>query len=279
MARNTPLLTRMSYEVTGGLANQTLYSASKAKEGTYIPLKSSDERMQDVTKYGGFTSVSTAYFMLVEHDGKKGKRIRTIESVPIMWKERIEKNPAELERYCLEVLKLSNPDIRVRKILIQSLIKRNGYFMYITGKTNKQLSVRNKVSLCLTQNWVNYIKNLENDNDDNITEKENLELYDILSDKHNNTIYRQRPNPVGSKLHKCRDRFINLKMNEQKVVLLEILKLTQIASTSANLELLGESKQTGVMFIGKDITALDEILLINQSVTGLYEQRVNLLTV
>lgn len=61
----------MSYEVTGGLANQTLYSASKAKEGTYIPLKSSDERMQDVTKYGGFTSVSTAYFMLVEHDGKR----------------------------------------------------------------------------------------------------------------------------------------------------------------------------------------------------------------
>lgn len=55
--------------------------------------------------------------------------------------------------------------------------------------------------------------------------------------------------------------------------------MTQIASTSANLELLGESKQTGVMFIGKDITALDEILLINQSVTGLYEQRVNLLTV
>ena len=99
------------------------------------------------------------------------------------------------------------------------LLRRKGkdmWGMYITGKTNKQLSVRNKVSLCLTQNWVNYIKNLENDNDDNITEKENLELYDILSDKHNNTIYRQRPNPVGSKLHKCRDRFINLKMNEQK---------------------------------------------------------------
>lgn len=235
--------------------------------------------MQDVTKYGGFTSVSTAYFMLVEHDGKKGKRIRTIESVPIMWKERIEKNPAELERYCLEVLKLSNPDIRVRKILIQSLIKRNGYYMQITGKTGNQLYVRNTVSLCLKQEWVNYIKKLEKGNDENITKDKNLVLYDILVDKHNNTIYSQRPNPVGEKLVKRREEFINLNLNDQVTVLLEILKLTQIALGGANLKLIGEAEKTGVMLISKDITTLDEMLLINQSVTGLYEQKVNLLTV
>ena len=279
MARNTPLLTRMSYEVTGGLANQTLYSASKAKEGTYIPLKSSDERMQDVTKYGGFTSVSTAYFMLVEHDGKKGKRIRTIESVPIMWKERIEKNPAELERYCLEVLKLSNPDIRVRKILIQSLIKRNGYYMQITGKTGNRMYVRNMVSLCLVQDWVNYIKKLEKDKDENISKEKNIRLYDVLMDKHINTIYNTRPNPVGDLLIKRRSDFIELKITDQVIILLEILKLTQTALGSANLKLIGEAEKTGVMLISKDITALDEMLLINQSVTGLYEQRVNLLTV
>lgn len=70
------------------------------------------------------------------------------------------KNPAELERYCLEVLKLSNPDIRVRKILIQSLIKRNGYYMQITGKTGNRMYVRNMVSLCLVQDWVNYNKKI-----------------------------------------------------------------------------------------------------------------------
>ena len=132
----------------------------------------------------------------------------------IMWKERIEKNPAELERYCLEVLKLSNPDIRVRKILIQSLIKRNGYYMQITGKTGNQLYVRNTVSLCLKQEWVNYIKKLEKGNDENITKDKNLVLYDILVDKHNNTIYSQRPNPVGEKLVKRREEFINLNLND-----------------------------------------------------------------
>lgn len=55
--------------------------------------------------------------------------------------------------------------------------------------------------------------------------------------------------------------------------------MTQIALGGANLKLIGEAEKTGVMLISKDITTLDEMLLINQSVTGLYEQKVNLLTV
>lgn len=151
--------------------------------------------------------------------------------------------------------------------------------MQITGKTGNQLYVRNTVSLCLKQEWVNYIKKLEKGNDENITKDKNLVLYDILVDKHNNTIYSQRPNPVGEKLVKRREEFINLNLNDQVTVLLEILKLTQIALGGANLKLIGEAEKTGVMLISKDITTLDEMLLINQSVTGLYEQKVNLLTV
>ena len=50
------------------MTNETLYSAKKAKGEGYIPFKSSDDKMQDVTKYGGFTSVTGAYFFLVEHN-------------------------------------------------------------------------------------------------------------------------------------------------------------------------------------------------------------------
>lgn len=90
--------------------------------------------MKDVTKYGGFTSVTGAYFFLVEHTEKK-KRSRTIESVPLYLAQKIEQNPHELEKYCEQVLGLIDFDIRVRKIKIGSLVKRNGYFFYITGKT------------------------------------------------------------------------------------------------------------------------------------------------
>lgn len=44
LGRNTPLMTRYSFEGKGGLTNETLYSAKKAKEEGYIPFKSSDEK-------------------------------------------------------------------------------------------------------------------------------------------------------------------------------------------------------------------------------------------
>ena len=160
MNKNTPLVTRMSMEGHGGIANETLYSARKAKEEGYIPLKTSDERMQDVTRYGGYSSVTTAYFFLVEHEEKK-KRIRTIESVPVYLKEKIECNPEELEKYCEYQLQLKNFSIRLRKIKIQSLIKKDGYFMYLSGRTGNRLTVRNQVSLCMKMEWIIYAKQIE----------------------------------------------------------------------------------------------------------------------
>lgn len=99
MAKNTPLLTRLSFEGHGGIAEQTLYSAKKATSEGYIPFKEKNTRLQNRAKYGGFGNVFMTYFILVEH-GKEGKRIRTLETIPILWKERIERNPQLLQEYC-----------------------------------------------------------------------------------------------------------------------------------------------------------------------------------
>lgn len=82
MARNTPLTVTKTTEGHGGLTNATISKASKAKPGIYLPLKS-DERYKDVTKYGGKTSIKTAYAFLVEHTDKKKGRIRTIYTIPL----------------------------------------------------------------------------------------------------------------------------------------------------------------------------------------------------
>ena len=52
-------------------AEQTVYSAKEAKAQGYIPVKTSDKRMSDVTKYGGFSSVTGAYYFLVEHERRE----------------------------------------------------------------------------------------------------------------------------------------------------------------------------------------------------------------
>lgn len=284
MAKNTPMLTRLSFEGKGGLADQTLYSAEKAKGNGYSPLKTSDSKMQDVTKYGGFNSVSTAYFFLVEHE-LKGKKVRTLETVPIIWRDRIQKDETMLLKYCTDVLELKNPSIRVKKIKLQSYIKKDGYYMYITGKTNKQITTKNAVELCVNQRWIDYIKIIEKtvekkkEECEEIDYDKNVEFYDLLLTKHTQEIFSNRPNPVGAKLKQGRDKFVSLTLLEQCRVLYEILQLSIIGNTRADLQLIGGAAISGVMLLSKNITDSKEFILINQSVTGLFEQKVDLLTV
>lgn len=282
LSRNTPLMTRYSFEGKGGLANETLCSAKKAKGEGYIPFKSSDDKMQDVTKYGGFTKVTGAYFFLVEHAEKK-KRIRTIESVPVYLAQKIEQNPDELKKYCEEILGLVDADIRLKKIKIGSLIKRNGYFCYITGKTGNRLSVRNAVNLCLKNEWIKYISKLEKVKekdavDEIITKEKNEVLYSELIQKFKHGIFSKRPNPVEDKLEKGSEKFSNLSIKEQCAVLCQILQLAAVLGSECDMTLLGESAHCGKMLISKKIGD-EEIYLLNQSVTGLYEKKINLHTV
>lgn len=279
MAKNTPLLTRLNFEGHGGIAEQTLYSAKKASGEGYIPLKEKDVRLLDVTKYGGFSSVSTAYYILVEH-GQEGKRIRTLETIPVLWRERIEKNPLLLQEYCERILGLINPSVRLKKIKMQSLIKKDGYYLHLSGKTGNQIYVRNAISLCLEQKWMTYIKDLEKgERAQGISFEKNIELYDILCSKHNEGIFKKKPNPMGEKLQNGRGKFAQLTCLEQGKIILEILNLTKIGLPFADLSLIGEAKKTGVMLISKKISDAEEFTLVNQSVTGIYENRIDLLTI
>ncbi len=283
LARNTPLMTRRNFEAHGQIAEATLYRVKKEKAENYIPLKASDEKMADVTKYGGFTSVSTAYFFLVEHEVKK-KRVRTLETVPIYKKEELDGNEEALLKYCTDTLGLIKPDIRMAKIKIQSLLKKEGYFVYISGKSENRIILRNAVNLCLKQEWVQYVKKLEKYEEskvlsDEITQEKNIALYELLTEKHQKSIYANRPNLVGEKLAKGLEKFKRLEVSKQCEVLNQVLKLSAIGLTSANLTLIGEAVKSGVMLMPKKISGMKELLLVNQSVTGIFENTVDLLTI
>ena len=289
MNRNTPLITKRTFETHGGFAEQTIYSAREAKVHSYIPVKASDKRLADVKKYGGFSSVTGAYYFLVEHE-KKGKRVRTLEQMPLYLKERLEKDDRALLQYCEDTLKLEKPDIRMGKIPMRALIKRDGFFLRIGGKTNKQILVENAVSLCLEQKWMNYIRKLENfseygktvdsqaDKVKRVSKENNVALYRILIEKHRDGIYKNKPNSLGDRLAERREKFGELEVKDQVHVLLELLKITQCQNRGMNVkELLNLSSSPNV--IGKEITRQDEFLLIHQSVTGIYTSTIDLKTV
>ena len=112
-----------------------------------------------------------------------------------------------------------------------------------------------------------------------ISKSKNRQLYDLLCEKHLNCIYKLRPNPVGENLIIGKDKFNKLSILEQIYVLLQILQLSQLINQGANLELIGLAKKAGTTKISKNISNCNEFKLINQSITGLYENEVDLLTI
>lgn len=285
--KNTPLVTMMNFEVHGGLADQTLYSAKDAKDGEgYLPLKSSDPRLRDVAKYGGFTKYTGTYFFVVEY-GQEKKRIRSIEAVPLYLAERLS-DRENLEVYCRDMLGYQAPKIICRKIKMYSLMKINGFYLYLTGRTGTRLNVVNAVQMILDYENMYYVKRIADASERKYTDEDyeeheviskenNLRLYRQLEEKHRDTIYQKRPNPMGSKLQEMEGRFEELSIAQQVKVLLEILKLSQRLNQGADLTLVGGSKKTGVSLINKKITELKECKIVNQSVTGMYVNEVDLL--
>ena len=92
MELNDPLVTQMRYTLSGkqGFFNKiTIKQKAKENEdnsGKLFPLKqhlrSDNNKVMDVNKYGGYSDMSTPYFILVKSDGKKGKHIYSLESIP-----------------------------------------------------------------------------------------------------------------------------------------------------------------------------------------------------
>lgn len=167
-------------------------------------------------------------------------------------------------------------------------MKINGFYLYLTGRTGTRLNVVNAVQMILDYENMYYVKRIADASERKYTDEDyeeheviskenNLRLYRQLEEKHRDTIYQKRPNPMGSKLQEMEGRFEELSIAQQVKVLLEILKLSQRLNQGADLTLLGGAKKTGTSKIGKKISELQECKVINQSVTGMYVNEVDLL--
>lgn len=289
MAKNTPLVTQYSYKAHGGFADQTVYSAKKAgaaKDGAYMPLKSKDPRLCDVAKYGGVTKISGSYFFLVEYTEKK-KRIRSIEAVPIYLAEELNSTGA-LKEYAEKTLGYTDPDVRIPCIKINSLLEVNGFFATLTGRTGDRLILPSATQLKMDKSSVDYIRLLENnagEKDDSrlqykkVSREANEILYGLFIEKHLYGIYSRKPNAIGQKLKDKESVFKNLTIGEQVEVLLQILQISCRVNTGADLKLLKESSSTGITLISKHISNQQSIFMINQSVTGLYQKKIDLLKI
>lgn len=285
MRKNNILVTRRVYEVAGGLFDQQLMRKGKGQ----VPVKGNDERLQNIEKYGGYNKETGAYFVLVESEDKKGKKIRSIEYVPVRLKKQVEQSKEALEAYLIQQRGLKNPRVLLNKIRIDTLFNVDGFYMWLSARAGKRLIFKGANQLVLSdpdektlKKVVKFInrrkenKNVEIYSSDGLTSEMLEEIYDTFLRKIRNTIYGVRLKEQEKTLSSGRENFEKLKIEDQCMVIYEILHLFQCQSTLANLKLIGGPGNAGRLGLNSDITKYENISIINQSVTGIYEQAIDL---
>lgn len=286
MAKNNILVTRRAYEVKGGLFDQQLMKKGKGQ----VPVKGTDHRLSSIEKYGGYNKATGSYFVLVESLDKKGHPIRTIEYIPLHLAPNLERSEDRLIEYLTSPERgLKEPKILLNKIKRDTLFKLDGFYMWLSGRTENRLLFKGANQLILNENETKTLKkiikfeNRKKDNkeakiytSDNLYENDLISLYDALFDKLCNSIYGTRLSAQIKTFEKGKDTFEKLTIEEKCSVLSEALHLFQCNSVAANLKLIGGPASSGILVLNSDITTCKQISIINQSITGIYEQEIDL---
>lgn len=284
MAKNNILFTRYAHEATGGFYKQTI---QKAKKGE-APIKSGDQRMT-IDKFGGYTERKGAYFALVEHTEKK-KRMRSVEPVYLMNKALYESDPVE---YCIKEHGLSDPKVLIPRIKIDSLVEYDGFRMHISSRTGVQIGYKNANQLVIAPEQMQYIKQVSKylerckaaredvkiTSFDGISAEENCDMYRLLLDKLRTARYIVKYETASETLRENGEKFRELSAADQCRVLMQILNLFKTDASGADLKLLCGKAGIGILRTSKNLNGFSghRFKLIHQSVTGFFEQEIDLL--
>lgn len=279
MAKNNILVTRMPKEVRGALFDLQIMPAGKGQ----LEKKAG----MPIEKYGGYNKLTGAYFFVAEYTEKK-KRVRAIQPVYLHQKALYEKDSLA---YCRQILGLENPKIICRRILTDSLLELDGQRLCISGRTSRQLLFKHTYQLAADALHERYIKDLGKYTErcaekkaelpvteyDGLSKEGNLDLYDWFLEKSRRKVYADLLKSLCADMETYRDKFASMPMLGQAKLLLEILKSFQCNSRWTNFTELCQKGSVSIIVKSMNISKLSSAYLINQSVTGVYENKVNLL--
>lgn len=284
MNKNNIRFTRYALTRNGGL-----FKMNPLKKGSGQVSLKQNSPLSDISKYGGYDKPASSYFSFVKYEGKKGKEMRQLVAIDSYIKARYEANP---EKYLSETLGLKNPVVLIPVVKYNACIEIDGFRMHISSKSNggKKIVYKPAMQLTVSYDTEKYIRNVVKLNsmpeNYNITERdkvstdENIELFDILIFKMTDTILKVKFGDMGVKIASHRDAFEKLDVRKQCFVLAEILKIIHSNVVTGDLTLIDEAKKAGVVSTNSvlsEIKGVKSIYLVHQSVTGLFEKKIDLL--
>ena len=198
---------------------------------------------------------------------------------------------ADPEEYCRQTLGLTEPRVIVNRILIDSLLELNGQRLYVNGRTSKQIIFKHSYQLTLGYEWEKYIKQLQKYSErcyarrtelpltdhDGITRDKNEELYGLFIEKCRQKVYAELFGNMRADMEKYHEKFSAMSELGQVNLLLEVLKAFRCNAQKADFTNLCGKGSVGILVKSKAVSKLDSAYLVNRSVTGLYETKVDLL--
>lgn len=297
MKSNDVRITKKLLVQKGELYNATITKAHKAKEGEHFPLKGVDARLRDVHRYGGYEKIKIAYYSVFSCREKASNTIHTL-IIPIpVYKAGLLQTEADLTAYAWQTKQKTKPikDIYsaitpiYKKLCINTVMKINGFKYFLGGRTEDYICLYPAIPVVLDEQAAAYLKavskvgradDVENTAQaiDLITAEANEAFYEVLLKKMEEKIfaksYQSRMEKLASE--PVRARFRELSVGAQCSCLLEILNLLANNKTTSNLK-----KWLGVTMSRRkqpmDLTKLEECIVYETSITGLYEKAVSLL--
>lgn len=298
--RNTVLITRKTEEIHGALSNKATVwgkDIAKGNPDAYMPVKTSDKKAQDVTKYGGITSIANSGYALIEYV-VKGKKVRSLEALPVYLGKSNTLTEEKILAYMTEAFKKEHKSEDILNIRVcvpfipqKSKVSIDGFDYYLGGKTGNSIYLNNAVSLYLSHADEEYLRKIvkamekadyeEEDKDGTviITEEKNSKLFKALLIKLNSKPYSNNKWNICKSIAGKEETFNALDIEKQCFVINQIIYWINSTTQNVNLKNLGGNEHAGTMQLNKKISQCNECVLIHQSITGMYEKRIDLLTV
>lgn len=281
MAKNNIRYTRYAFCQHGGLFDQMPVKKGKGQ----IPLKQ-DGPKSDMAKYGAYNKAMSKYFALVTYQDKKDREVRQLVPIDAVTEKAYLADP---DGYVSNYVG-APANVLIPCVKYNACLSFDGFRMHITKKSGNQLGYKPAMQLVLSYEQEKYVRNItkylsQNQNRllnkyDGISVEENVALFDTLVDKMCNTVLRLRFGDMGAKIAGKADDFAALAPEAQCVVLAEILKMLHANVVMGDLTLIGLAKNAGSLLTNVKISQIKNIVsikLIHQSITGLFEQQIELL--
>ena len=278
MKKNNPIVTYAPFETKGAISDLQIMPKHKGQ----LPVKAG----MSTDKYGGYNKLSGAYYALIEHVEKK-KKIRSLVPVYVYNKAEFEKDPVS---YC-EKLKYHDSKVIVKKILNGALLELDGLRVMITGRTGNRNVYKHGYEFAIDDEHAEYLKDVRKYIDrcnvarevlpvteyDGITKEENLKMYDWFTARLDKGAYARLFSNMITDMKSSRSKYEDLNILEQAKILLEVLKAFKCDRQVSNFKSLNGKASVGIIAFSSNLSNLKSAYLINQSVTGLYEKKINLL--